>query len=78
MDIMAGKERENFCRSIILIVDHAKDSLVDVLQLHLTKNSLTFKDFISLHRHDIYHLCFNQEWCHQCPQEYNLPCEPVL
>ena len=78
MDIMAGKERENFCRSIFLIVDHAKDSLVDVLKLHLKKNSLTFENFIRLHRHDIYHLCFKEKWCHQCPQRYVLSYEGVL
>ena len=78
MDIMAGKERENFCRNIILIVDHAKDSLVDVLELHLTRNSLSFEDFINLHQHDIYHLCFNKIGCCQSPPRCGLPHKRVL
>ena len=77
--VMASKERENFCRNSILIVDHAKDSLVDVLELHLTINSLSFKDFINIHQHDIYHLCFNKKQCCQCPaQGYVSPHNRVL
>ena len=75
---MAVKERENFCRNAILIVDHAKDSLVDLLELHLTLNSLSFEDFINDHQHHIYHLCFNKKCCHQCPQGYELPPNRVL
>jgi hypothetical protein len=76
---MASKERENFCRNAILIVDHAKDSLVDVLKLHLAlNNNLSFEDFINLHQHDIYHLCFNKRQCCQCPQGYVLPHNRVL
>jgi hypothetical protein len=37
---MASKERENFYKNSTLIVDHAKDSLVDVLELHLTYGQL--------------------------------------
>jgi hypothetical protein len=75
---MAGKERENFCRNAILIVDHAKDSLVDVLDLHLTIKNLSFEDFIKLHQHDIYHLCFNKKLCVLCPHKYVLPPIRVL
>jgi hypothetical protein len=57
----------------------AKDSLVDVLELHLANNnSLSFEDFISLHQHDIYHLCFNKKQCCQCTQGYVLPHNRVL
>ena len=77
--IMSGKEQENFCRNTILIVNNAKDSLVDVLELHLANNnSLSFEDFISLHQHDIYHLCFNKKQCCQCTQGYVLPHNRVL
>jgi hypothetical protein len=76
--VMASKERENFNKSSTLIVDHAKDSLVDVLERHLIINSLSFEDFINLHQHDIYHLCFNKRRCCQCPQGYVLPNSRVL
>jgi hypothetical protein len=76
---MASKERENFYKNSTLIVDHAKDSLVDVLELHLTLNNLSFEDFINLHQHDIYHLCFNKRRCCQCPaQGYISPHSRVL
>jgi hypothetical protein len=75
---MASKERENFNKSSTLIVDHAKDSLVDVLEIHLIINSLSFEDFINLHQHDIYHLCFYKRRCCQCPQGYVLPNSRVL
>lgn len=77
---MASKERENFYRNATITVDHAKDSLVDVLELHLTIKKLSFEDFINLHQHDIYHLCFNKRWsrCCQCSQGYALPPNRVL
>jgi hypothetical protein len=75
---MANKERENFYKNSTLIVDHAKDSLVDVLKLHLTLKNLSFENFINLHQHDIYHLCFNKRRCCQCPQRYVLPHNRVL
>ena len=75
---MANKERENFYKNSTLIVDHAKDSLVDVLELHLTLNNLSFEDFINLHQRGIYHLCFNQKKCCQCPQGCVSPHSRVL
>jgi hypothetical protein len=75
---MASKEREIFYKNSTLIVDHAKVSLVDVLELHLTINSLSFEDFINLHQHDIYHLCFNKKQCCQCAQGYVSPHNRVL
>lgn len=75
---MASKERENFYRNATIIVDHAKDSLVDILELHLTIKKLSFEDFINLHQHDIYHLCFNKRRCCQCPQGYTFPHIRVL
>ena len=76
--VLASKERENFYKNSTLIVDHVKDSLVDVLELHLTLKNLSFEDFINLHQHDIYHLCFNKRRCCQCPQGYVLPNSRVL
>ena len=78
MDIIAGKERENFCRNNILIVDHVTNSLVDVLKKHLAINTLSFENFIKLHQHDIYHLCFNKRQCCQSPPRCVLPHNRVL
>lgn len=66
---MANKQRENFYRISTLITDNTKTSFVDLLELHLTRNGISFEDFINQHQHQIYHLCYNRRCC-QCTPGY--------
>ncbi|XP_071140749.1 uncharacterized protein [Mytilus edulis] len=75
---MANKERENFYRGSTLIVDNTKTSFVDLLELHLSRNNISFEDFITQHQHQIFHLCFNTKKCCRCFQGFNLPNNRIL
>ena len=48
-----GKERENFFRICVLIVDHIRKALVDMLQYYLCQKNMSFEDFIDAHVTDI-------------------------
>lgn len=63
---MTQKERENFYRIATVIVDHGTESLSAVLDNDLSTTSITFEDFINIHYHEIYHLCYNRIPCCQC------------
>ncbi|CAG2237092.1 unnamed protein product [Mytilus edulis] len=63
---MTQKERENFYRIATVIVDHGTESLSAVLDNDLSTTSITFEDFINIHHHEIYHLCYNRIPCCQC------------
>jgi hypothetical protein len=44
-----GKERENFFRINVLVVDHIKNALVDMLiyYLYVCQNDMSFEKFIN-------------------------------
>ncbi|XP_071146621.1 uncharacterized protein [Mytilus edulis] len=63
---MTQKERENFYRIATVIVDHGTESLSAVLDNDLSTTSITFEDFINIHHHELYHLCYNRIPCCQC------------
>ncbi|CAG2225570.1 unnamed protein product [Mytilus edulis] len=63
---MDKKERENFYRNTILIVDFTKCAFVELLELHLTGKHLSFEEFLNQNQHDLYHLCYNKARCCQC------------
>lgn len=69
---MTQKGRENFLRNAILIVDHAKDSVISLLDLDLRNKHLTFEQFLNQNQHEIYHLCYNSRCC-QCPRGHTPP-----
>ncbi|CAC5391355.1 unnamed protein product [Mytilus coruscus] len=60
-----AKEQENFLRYAILIVDHSKEALQDLIELNLRNKHLTFEEFLNQNQHEIYHLCYNSKCC-QC------------
>ncbi|CAC5391352.1 unnamed protein product [Mytilus coruscus] len=60
-----AKEQENFLRYAILIVNHSKKALQDLLELNLKNNHLTFQEFINRNQHEIYHL-YSDFRCCQC------------
>lgn len=60
-----AKEQENFLRYAILIVDHTKEALQDVIELNLKNKHLTFEKFLNENKHEIYHLCYDFRCC-QC------------
>lgn len=74
----AQKERENFLRHAILVVDHIKDVLISLLELDLQNYSLSFEQFINKYQHEIFHLCYNTRRCCQCQPGYHLPKYRVL
>lgn len=51
-----GKERENYFRICILVVDHIKDVLVDMLKYYLCQKNMSFEEFIDAHMADIKYL----------------------
>ena len=53
-----GKERENFFRINVLVVDHIKNALVDMLiyYLYVCQNDMSFEKFINEHKEDIKYL----------------------
>lgn len=63
---MEKKERENFYRNSILIVDFTKCAFVELLELNLTGKHLSFEEFLNQNQHDLYHLCYNKARCCQC------------
>ncbi|VDI14801.1 Hypothetical predicted protein [Mytilus galloprovincialis] len=75
---MANTERDNFFKGSILIVDNTKASFVDLLELHLSRNKISFEDFINQHQHQIYHLFSNKKTCCQCLPGFKLPNNRVL
>ena len=50
-----GKERENFFRINVLVVDHIKDALMHMFKyyLHKYKNDMSFEEFIGKHKTEI-------------------------
>lgn len=60
-----AKEQENFLRYAILIVDHSKTALTDLIVLNLKNKHLKFEEFLNLNQHEIYHLCYDSRCC-QC------------
>ena len=51
-----GKERENFFRINVLVVDHIKDALVHMFKYYLCKKKMSFEEFIDEHIADIKYL----------------------
>jgi hypothetical protein len=51
-----GKERENFFRICLLVVEHIKHALVDMLKYYLCQKNMSFKEFIDAHMADIKYL----------------------
>ena len=66
---MNSVEQENFLRVAIVIVDHGKESLIELLDLHLSITNQTFEQFINLNQHEIFYL-FNNSRCCKCPHGY--------
>ncbi|XP_052065567.1 uncharacterized protein LOC127705289 [Mytilus californianus] len=64
-----AKEQDNFLRYMIMIVDHSKEALQDLVKLDLKNKNLTFEEFLNKNQHEIYHLCYDSKCC-QC---HNLP-----
>ncbi|VDI47785.1 Hypothetical predicted protein [Mytilus galloprovincialis] len=60
-----AREQENFLRYAILIVDHTKEALQDLIELNLKNKHLTFEEFLNKNKHEIYHLCYDYRCC-QC------------
>lgn len=60
-----AKEQENFLRYAILIVDHSKTALTDLIDLNLKNKHLTFEEFLNQNQHELYHLCYDSRCC-QC------------
>lgn len=60
-----AKEQENFLRYAILIVDHSKTALTDLIELNLKNKQLTFEKFLNQNQHKLYHLCYRSKCC-QC------------
>ncbi|XP_052081353.1 uncharacterized protein LOC127719334 [Mytilus californianus] len=69
---MTSKERENFLRNAILVVDHSKAALVSLVELDVQKKGQTFEQFVNTNQHEIYHL-YNRSRCCQCPQGHYPP-----
>lgn len=78
-DTIEKKEKENYARSSLLIVQYTKDGLADLIELNLklTGHS-SFEEFINHYQHDLYHLCYNQMTCCQCSRNYKLPKEQLI
>ena len=51
-----GKERENFFRINVLVVDHIKNVLVHMFKYYLRKKKMSFEEFIDEHMADIKYL----------------------
>lgn len=60
-----AKEQDNFLRYAILIVDHSKEALQDLIELNLRNKHLSFEEFLNQNQHEIYHLCYDSKCC-QC------------
>ncbi|OPL21160.1 hypothetical protein AM593_01343, partial [Mytilus galloprovincialis] len=59
------KERENFYRHSSVVLDLGKEALGMLLKHEISKSKITFLDFLSESRHDIYHCVYAT--CCQCP-----------
>ncbi|CAC5404586.1 unnamed protein product [Mytilus coruscus] len=73
---MTSKERENFLRNAILVVDHSKAALVSLVELDLQNKGQTFEQFVNTNQHEIYHL-YKSSKCCQCPPGHN-PSSPHI
>ena len=51
-----GKDRENFFRINVLVVDHIKNALVNMLKYYLCRKNMSFEEFIDAHMTDIRYL----------------------
>ena len=51
-----GKERENFFKINVLVVDHIKNALVDMFKYYLRQKKMSFEEFIDEHMADIKYL----------------------
>ncbi|CAC5380029.1 unnamed protein product [Mytilus coruscus] len=78
-DTIEIKEKDNYARSSLLVVQYTKDGLADLIEhnLKLTGHS-SFQEFINYYQHDLYHLCYNQVSCCQCSRNYKLPKEQLI
>ena len=50
------KEKENYFRICILVVDHIKHALVEMIKYYLRQSKMSFEDFIDAHMDDIKYL----------------------
>ncbi|CAG2208798.1 unnamed protein product [Mytilus edulis] len=74
---MTSKERENFLRNAILVVDHSKAALVSLVELDLQNIGQTFEQFVNTNQHEIYHL-YNSSLCCQCLPGHRPPRSPRI
>ncbi|VDI80457.1 Hypothetical predicted protein [Mytilus galloprovincialis] len=74
---MTSKERENFLRNAILVVDHSKAVLVSLVELDVQNKGQTFDQLVTKNQHEIYHL-YNSSWCCQCPPGHRPPRSPRI
>ncbi|VDI58703.1 Hypothetical predicted protein [Mytilus galloprovincialis] len=74
---MTSKERENFLRNAILVVDNSKAALVSLVELHVQHKGQTFEQFVNTNQHEIYHL-YNSSRCCQCPPGHYPPRSPRI
>ncbi|VDI02087.1 Hypothetical predicted protein [Mytilus galloprovincialis] len=74
---MTSKERENFLRNAILVVDHSKAALVSLVELDVQNKGQTFEQFVNTNQHEIYHL-YNSSRCCQCPPGHYPPRSPRI
>ena len=51
-----GKERENFFKINVLVVDHIKNALVNMFNYYLRQKKMSFDEFIDAHMTDIRYL----------------------
>ena len=51
-----GKERENFFKINVLVVDHIKNALVNMFKYYLRQKKMSFEEFIDAHMTDIKYL----------------------
>lgn len=73
------KERENYARSSLLIVQYTKDGLADLIELNLKLTGFSsFQNFVNHYQHELYHLCYHQIKCCQCSRNYKLPQEQLI
>ncbi|XP_071126570.1 uncharacterized protein [Mytilus edulis] len=70
--------RKNFYRIASLIIDHGAESMRCLLdQFIRTKYGMSFRDFVSNHQHEIYHL-FNNGICCLCSKSYRRPFKTII
>ncbi|XP_063410461.1 uncharacterized protein LOC134693551 [Mytilus trossulus] len=74
---MTSKERENFLRNAILVVDHSKAALVSLVELDVQNKGQTFEQFVITNQHEIYHL-YNSSRCCRCPTGHFPPRSPRI